>query len=210
MLNDDAVRTEIDRLLNRPIADEGKVLDIIVQAITSKYAHPELVEQAVRQAIFNYETQLRIFQIATAKRQLARIIRLMEMTERIEEFAMSPEVLNQMEPRDLVTLYGKAQASVKEGLDYIKKVVDMRVEATAAQAAMMSTINQRDAEQIDSSGIGNLSSQQRDKVRRIVDGIVASVNVLDTGEAKLLEEGEDSTPSKGNGQGGNGASRFVP
>lgn len=213
---DDAIRTEIDRLLSRPIADEGKVLEIIVQAITSKYAQPELVERAVKQAIFNYETQLRIFQIATAKRQLSRIVRLMEMTEQIEEVAMSPAMLAAMEPKDLVALYGKAQASVKDGLDYIKKVVDMRIEATQAQAAMMSTISARETEQIDSAGIGSLSSQQRDKVRRIVDGIVENITDINTGEAKLLEEGEPATSgeSGGNGHGGNGhgsgVTRFVP
>lgn len=211
--NDDAIRDEIDRLLSRPIADEGKVLEIIVQAITSKYAQPELVERAVKQAIFNYETQLRIFQIATAKRQLTRIVRLMEMTEQIEELAMSPGVLARMEPKDLVALYGKAQASVKDGLDYIKRVVDMRIEATQAQAAMMSTINTRDVDQIDSAGIGALSSQQRDKVRRIVDGIVENITDINAGEARLLEEGEPTT-SGGNGHGGNGhgsgVTRFVP
>ena len=57
---------------------------------------------------------------------------------------------------------------------------------------------------LDSAGIGSLSSQQRDKVRRIVDGIVENITDLDSGDAKLLEE------SGGNGHGGNGTSRFVP
>lgn len=197
--SEDVIKTEIDRLLNRPIADEGKVLEIIVQAITAKYAQPELVERAVRQAVFNYETQMRIFQIATAKRQLARITKLINMTETMEDFVMSPEVMAKMEAKDLINLYGKATTAVKDGLEYIKRVVDARIEATAAQAAMMATINQHEIESVDIAGISSLSSQQRDKVRRIVDGIVEDLDTINAGHAKLLEESDGSTVPGGNG-----------
>lgn len=206
MDSEDAVRNEIDRLLNRPIADEGKVLEIIVQAITSKYTQPELVERAVRQAVFNYETQMRIFQIATAKRQLARITKLINMTESMEDYIMSPEMMSKMEAKDLINMYGKASQAVKDGLDYIKRVVDARIEATAAQAAMMATINQREVESVDIAGISSLTSQQRDKVRRIVDGIVEDLDSINAGHAKLLEEPEGG----GNGLGSNGKTRRGP
>jgi len=199
---EDSIRQEIDRLLNKPIASEKRVLEIIVDAITSKYADPDLVEKAVRQSVFNYETQMRIFQIAAAKRQLNRIVKLINMTEALEDHAMSPEVMAKMESKDLINLYGKAQAAVREGLDHIKRVVDMRLEATAAQTAMMSTINQREVEAVDITGISNLTSQQRDKVRRIVDGIVDDIDDLNTGDANLLKE------SGSNGHGGNGESNL--
>lgn len=201
---EDSIKDEIDRLLNKPIANESKVLEIIVDAITNKYSDPSLVEKAVRQSVFNYETQMRIFQIAAAKRQLNRIVKLINMTEALEDHAMSPDVIAQMEMKDLINLYGKAQTAVREGLDHIKKVVDMRIEATAAQTAMMSTINQRETETVDMSGISNLTSQQRDKVRRLVDGIVDDIDDLNTGDAKLLEE-KDSDTHGGNGTSSTGS-----
>jgi hypothetical protein len=201
---DDTIRKELDRLLDRPIADEGKVLEIIVQAITNKYAQPELVERAVHQAIHNYETQIRIFQIATAKRQLARIVRLMEMTEQLEDLALSPTMVSRMDPKDLIALYGKAQNSVKEGLDYIKNVVDMRVEAAKAQAALVAPLESHDPAV--STGIQSLSSQQRDKVRRIIDGIVEDIGSINAGEAKIGEESEEPEEAVVvlGGNGGNG------
>jgi len=204
-IKEDAVKSEIDRLLSKPIDDEGKVLEIIVQAITSKYAQPEVVEKAVRQAVFNYEVQMRIYQIAIAKRQLSRIVRLMNMTESMEQFVMSPEVMAKMEAKDLINLYGKANTAVKDGLEYIKRVVDARIEATAAQTAMMETINQREVATVDIAGISNLTTQQRDKVRRIVDGIVDDLDNINEGTAKLLEEPDEGD---GNGHGGNGTSQF--
>lgn len=205
---DNEIRSQIDRLLSRPIDDEAKVLEIIIQAITSKYAKPELVEQAVRQSVHNYETRLRIFQIAAAHRQLQRIANLIDMCEKIEKVAFSPEMVKKMEPRDLVALYGKAQATIKEGMDHIKNIVNARLEAANAQTAMLSTIQQKDQIQVDSSGIYDLDSMQRDKVRRIVDGIAESITSISEGDVSLKEDKGDKSTSLVPTKGGNGDPRL--
>lgn len=198
---DDLERT-LSRLLSRPIQDEDKVLEVIVGAITAKYTDPGLVSQAVKQAIQNYENQLRVFMVAVANRQLARILRLMRSLDEIENLIANPEVIAKMEPRDLIKAYALQQSNLMSSLDYVKKVADMRIELATAQAAIANSLTTREVEEINAlSGLPKLSPQQRGNVRRIVEGLVRDIAEDDKNLETDLREGFD--PSKGNGDGRN-------
>lgn len=164
--SENEIKDEINRLLNRPISDTSKVVEIIVDAITSKWVDPSLVDQAVKQTVSNYENKLRVFAIAAANRQLKRIMRLINLLDDIED-----EIdvrYPTMKDQDLIRLYITAQANLNTSLDYIKKVMDFRLELGNAQASMITAQQQID---VDATGVPILNVAQRDRVRRVVQGI---------------------------------------
>jgi MFS superfamily sulfate permease-like transporter len=191
---DEDIRAQIERLLDKPINDENKVLEIIVDAITAHYADPTQVEQAVRQAIYQYEVQMRVFMIANAKAQLRRYMRMMQLADKIEERFEDPRVLAIMEPKDIVALYAKLQGNIKQSLDYIKSVVDMRIEQQVAQAALTAATHEMSKPQT-ASRIQDLDTQQRDKIRRIFDGLMEGV-VNITAPPDDDEDEDDHTPGQ--------------
>lgn len=190
----------LSRLLTRPLQDEDKVLELIVNAITAKYTDPGVVNQAVKQAISNYENQLRVFMVAVANRQLARMLRLMRSLDQIERQLEDSETIGRMEPRDLIKVYALQQSNLSEGLEYIKKIADMRIELATAQAAITNTLTTRDVDEINTlSGLPKLSAQQRHNVRRLVEGLVRDIS----DDSKTLETELEVgfVPGKGNGDG---------
>jgi len=167
------IESTLTRLLDRPLQDEDKVLEVIVQAITAKYTDPVVVQKAVKQAVGNYENQLRVFLVAVANRQLARILHLIRSLDDIEETLRQPEVISKLEAKDLLKLYALTQSNLVTSLDYVKKIVDMRIELATAQAAISSTLTTRESEELNAlSGLPKLTPQQRGQVRRIVEGII--------------------------------------
>lgn len=191
----------LNRLLSRPLQDEDKVLEIIVNAITAKYTDPNIVQQAVKQAITNYENQLRVFMVAVANRQLARILRLMRSLDKLEEELEDPVTIKSMEPKELIKVYALQQSNLAGSLDYVKKVADMRIELATAQAAITNTLTTRDVDEINTlSGLPKLSSQQRHNVRRLIEGLVRDISEDSKDLEKDLES--DFVPhSGGNGKG---------
>lgn len=191
------VKDTIRRLLNRPISDEKKVLETIVDAITSHYVDPRLVEQAVRQSVFNYENQLRVFMVAAANTQLRRLLRLITHIEDIEEEIFKRERFSGMKDQDLIRTYAAAQANLNTGLDYVKQVVDMRLELAKAQGSLADVVMNREREELNAlSGLPTLNPQQRDRCRRIIEGMVDNVKAMNEGDPSIAE---DFTPPKGNG-----------
>jgi hypothetical protein len=178
---------EVRRLLSRPISDEKKVIETLADAITSNYVKPELVEQAVKQTVHKYENKLRVFAIAAANRQLNRIIRLIDTLDMMEEELNDPTRLVGMKDQDLIRLYSVMQANLTTSLDYIRKVVDMRMELAQAVGAVMSVKEQEEIEAL--SGLPMLDSTQRDKVRRLMSGVAEEI--IQVGEVDVItEEGE--------------------
>lgn len=172
------LESELKRLLDRPIDDEKKVLEILVGAITSKYTDPSLVRQAVKQAVFNYENQLRVFMVAVANAQLARVVRLINLIDKLEEKFSGEDVIDRMQPRDLIKLYALQQSNLVTSLDYIKKIADMRIELQQAQAAITNTLTSREISEINTlSGLPSLSAQQRSSVRMLVENIMSDIAV---------------------------------
>jgi hypothetical protein len=169
---DQDIAREVRRLLALPISDEKKVMEGLVDAITEQHTKPELVEQAVRQTVHKYENKLRVFAIAAANRQLRRIIRLIDTLDVMEEELNDPGRLAGMESKDLIRLYSVTQGNLTTSLDYVKKVLDMRMELAQAMGAMSS----KEQDEIETlSGLPTLNSTQRDKVRRLISGMTEEV-----------------------------------
>jgi len=190
---DDDLRRVITKLLDRPIEDEGKVLEIIVGAITSKYTDPSLVRQAVTQAVYNYESQLRVFMVAVANTQLRRILKLVSSIDQLEDRLDEPEMVATMTASNLIKVYALKQNNLVESLDYVKKIADMRMELQQATAAISSTLTNRDIEEIDAlSGLPKLGPQQRGRVRKIIECMIADVDSITTSTDPL-------PPGKSNG-----------
>lgn len=207
--SEDKVRETIQRVLTKPLQDEDRVLEIIVDAITNRYTDKSLVERAVRQAVANYEVQMRIYMIAIAKAQLRRIQKLMNSISTIEENLTDPVMLAKIaaiKPEGIIQLYANAQRSLRDSLAYIKTVVDQRLEVQTAEAALIQMQSNEGA----SPAVRALLPQQRDKVRRILDGVIERLEDADADitakpieemtyeelEAELLDL---PLPSKGNG-----------
>jgi polyhydroxyalkanoate synthesis regulator phasin len=186
--SDEIIRDEIQRILSLPVKDESQVLKIITEAILQRCTDTDLINQVVHQTVSNYETQLRVFMIANAKRSLMRIQKLSEYITDMEDTIMHPGNLSQMETKDVVNMYGKMRAGLKEEHEYIKKVMDMRLEAVQAQAALSGTGEIQDDSP---SGIGNMTALQRDRVRKIIDGLVKDIDETQEGNVNLLEEHKD-------------------
>ena len=201
MERNEDLESTIDRLLNGPLQDEDRVLEIIVEAITAKCTDTDLVRKAVKQAVSNYENQLRVFMVAVANRQLARILRLMRSLDHIEEqIESNPSIIGQMKPNELLKLYALQQSNLNGALDYVKKVTDMRLELASAQAAITNTMTTKELDEIHTlSRLPKLNAQQRGNVRRIVEGLVADINEDSQGLEAGLAEGF-LPPGKSNGE----------
>ena len=173
----DTLKSELKRILDdAQIADEATVLKLIVEAITSKYVEPDAIEQAVYQTINQYENKLRVFSIAAANRQLKRITNLIGMVEDIEGTLGQPEFYKYMEPKDLIRLYAVAQGNLSASMDYVKNVINYRVELVNAQKSM----NPVEKEELQAlSQLPKLEPQQRDRIRRLIQGI--RTEIIDEG-----------------------------
>jgi hypothetical protein len=209
MSNNDAerdIRDTVQRLLDRPISDENKVLEIIVDAITSHYVDPKLVERAVRQSVYNYENQLRVFMVAAANTQLRRMLRLISYINECEEElfnrkdkATGEKRLAGMKDQDLIRAYASAQANFNHGMDYVQKVVDMRLELAKAQGSLADTVMNREREELNAlSGLPTLNTQQRDRCRRIIEGMVDNIKDMNEGSPTVTEDFSEP-PKGGNG-----------
>lgn len=171
------IKDQIVRLTDPTIRDEKKVLETIVDAITDKYVDKDLVKSAVRQALFNYEDQLRTFMVATATRQLKRVVNLINSLDTLEDRLNDPEVIANMRAQDLIRAYAIQQSSLMQSLDYVKKVADMRIELQQATAAITSSLTNHDSREIEHlSGLPKLTSQQRSTVRSLVEGMISSID----------------------------------
>jgi hypothetical protein len=170
------LENQLRRLIDRPIQNEHRVLEILVEAILSKSTDLPLIEKAVKQTVLNYEMQLRVFMVGVANRYLSRCLRLITQLDQIEERLNDPDTLKTMNSKDLIKVYSLAQSNLTASLEYVKKVVDMRLELQQAQAAVTNTITGRELAELEAiSGLPKLSTQQRDTVRKIVEGLFRDV-----------------------------------
>ena len=186
----DDVRAAIRRIVgNRSIEDEEVVIQTIVKAVTNKYVTPELIEQAVRQTIDNYETKLRVFAIAAANRQLNRILRLINLLDDLEQEFEQPGRFMHMEDKELIKLYAIMQANLTTSLDYVKKVIDFRMELGKAQASLITT-PQHDKIK-GATDIPSLNASQRDRVRKLIQGLVDESLESDTIDIEGSSEAKD-------------------
>lgn len=181
----------LGKLIKGTVQDEDKVLEVIINAITSKYTDPTLIRQAVNQAITNYENQLRVFMVAVANRQLTRILRLIRTLDSLEEQLESPSVIANMASKDLIRIYALQQSNLTTSLDYVKKVADMRMELATANAAITNSLTTSETEEINAlMNLPKLSSFQRNNIRKIVEGLVSDI-ALDNESDSTSENASD-------------------
>jgi hypothetical protein len=114
--------------------------------------------------------------VAVAHTQLRRILRLIQSIDRTEEELMREETLQCMRPSDLIKAYALQQSNLMQSLDYVKRIVDMRVELQQATAAITASLSPTDVQEITTlSGLPKLDSQQRNTIRVLVDEMIAHV-----------------------------------
>lgn len=169
-----------------PIRDEKEVARLIVDGITAKEVDEVLVDQAVRQTVSNYETKLRVFAISVANRHVGRILRLLDTIDDLEQELSNPDRFADMESKDLLRLYTATQANLTSSLDFVKKVMDQRIELQHAESALISVRQNMVQSQDELPG---LNPEQRDRVRRLIQGM-----------ANEIIEIEDDDEIEGEGQ----------
>lgn len=162
--------------------DPMKALDVIRDALSGKLNNPELGKQAILSVLKNYEVQLRIFLVGVAKTRINRVLRAMELLESVETELFKPERVSRMSTSELIKTYQIANAVTVEGLDYIRKVADMRAELERLGAAANLDEALADATRSAMDGLPPLNPSQRDNVRVILGKIMDTAVVLGEGK----------------------------
>lgn len=161
------------------LSDPHALIDLLKDAILRKPVNSDDVLAAIKQVIKNYETQNRIFLIAAANAELPRIVRLMNFITSAEEELFKDSRLEHATTRELTKLYALAQANLLTGLDNVKKVADMRIEAIKAGGGAEGVSKVFDVsseeELNDLAGLPVLDATSRDRVRKLVTGLADSL-----------------------------------
>lgn len=167
----------IQSLVLRGESDPKKLLELVVSAITNRYTDSDLAKQAVSTTISNYENQLRVFLVATAKAKLDRILRLMELIDITEGELLDPSRVRTASTYELLRIYAIAQGSLTTDLDYVKQIVDMRTKLHPEEGkTVINMFGAPTKEQIEVlADVPALDNLARDRVRRILDQFVSKV-----------------------------------
>lgn len=121
--------------------DRSKVaLEVIARAVTQDDIDKEEVAKTVRATVNSYELELRIFAVAAAKRQVGRVVRLLNMLDHMEEEfdarLKDPEKRGAIDTAALLKLYATSQGNLSSTLEFIKRVMDQRIEVEQAQSVL--------------------------------------------------------------------------
>lgn len=162
------------------LSDPLQVLELLKDAITRRPVDKEEVAQALRQVLQNWEQQHRLFLIAGANAELPRIVRLLNFITSAESELFSENRLKNSTTRELTKMYALAQSNLLAGLDNVKKVADMRLDALRAAGGLDEAERLFDIEREDDlnalAGLPSLDAPSRDKVRKLLTGLVDSIN----------------------------------
>jgi hypothetical protein len=149
-----------------------KSLEIIINAITENFTDEKLIEQAVNNVVNNYEVQMRIFMVAVGKEKFKRIVKLMQMSEDIENCLFEYSKIGELDPKELVAFYGQLGRSLKNEQEFVKIVTDQRLEIMNATQSMKPFVDEVSDDKGNFNIINKLHPAKRDRVRRLVDGII--------------------------------------
>lgn len=162
------------------LSNPMEILELLKNAITRKQVNNEELKQAVRQVLTNFEMQNRLFMIAAANAELPRIIRLLNFITDAEEELFTQDRIESATNRELAKMYALAQGNLMSSLDNVKRVADMRIEAIRAaggvEAAAKLLDPSSESELNELAGLPALDSQGRDKVRKLVSGLVDAID----------------------------------
>lgn len=189
--DNDNLEETITNALENPLRDASATLDTIVRAIINHSVDRNKVEAAVKLTINNYENQLRVFMIAVANSHLPRISRLLNICDELETQLQSEKIIKDMDAKDLLKSYALMQSSLVMSLDYVKKIADMRMELQQHQSAITSSMTNREMIEIDAmSGLPKLDSNQRSRVRTVIEGMLSAIKEEEDSTEESDEEKE--------------------
>lgn len=168
-----------------------EVLELLKNAIVRKPVEKEEVARALRQVLQNWEQQHRLFLIAGANAELPRIVRLLNFLNAAEDELFSEKRLKQSTTRELTKMYALAQSNLLSGMDTVKKVADMRLDALRAAGGVNDAERLFDIEREDElnalAGLPALDAPSRDKVRKLLTGLVESID----NDNSVVEDDDD-------------------
>ena len=180
------------------ITDPVQVLDLLKDAILRKPVDRELAAEALRSVLKNYEQQNRVFLIAAANAELPRIVRIMEFINSCEGEIFGDKRVKDATTKELIRMYALAQSNLLSSLDNVKKVADMRLDAIRAAGGAMGAerlFSVEDEELNALAGLPALDAQGRDRVRKLVTGLVESIEKDDSVEVDDEDDDESSDSS---------------
>lgn len=154
------------------IDDPLEVLDLLKRAILRQDVDKGQVGQALKQVLHHYEMQNRVFLIAAANAELPRILRLLSFLNTCEQEMFQPERLEDASMKELTRLYALAQSTLLTGLDSVKTVADMRLEMQAGGGKGPEAMFRGDEELNVLSETPGLDAHGRDRVRKLVGGLM--------------------------------------
>lgn len=166
---------------DKPIDDPIELLELVRDAILRKSVDQGKVSKAVNQVLHKYEMQNRVFMIAAANAELPRIVRLLNFLTTCEEEMFDSSRISGSSTKELIRMYALAQSNLVTGLDNVKKVADMRLEMLRAGSSDRGVFEPE--EDLDNlSKLPGLDSTSRDRVRKIVSGLVEAIDKDDSVE----------------------------
>ena len=184
------------QIVDTPQLDDPlEVLALLKDAILNKSYDKAAVAEALRQVLGQYEAKNRLFLIAAANAELPRILRLLTFLQECEEELFTPGRIDGASTKDLIKLYALAQSTTMAGLDNVKKVADMRLDIMRAAGGgdgLNSLFGDKENEINPLKDLPGLDPQSRDRVRRLVTGLVDSV--LDDDSVSENDESSSDDP----------------
>jgi hypothetical protein len=174
------------------LQDPLEVLELLKDAILRKDVDKSEVADALKQVLKNYEQQNRVFLIAAANAELPRVVRLMSFLHTCEGELFDSERVEDASTKELIRMYALGQSHLLSSLDNLKKVADMRLDALraagGAQGAEKLFSGEKDAELNALAGLPTLDAQSRDRVRRLVTGLV---DAMEKDDSVSVDEDDD-------------------
>lgn len=200
MSSDDPKNRHLTLVKGKDLSNPIEVLEVLRDAILRKSsADREEAAKALRQVLKDYEQQNRVFLIASANAELPRIVRLLNFLSDCEEVMFTKERLESASTKELMRMYALAQSNLLSGLDNVKKIADMRLDALRAAGGadgVEKIFNiEKDDELNALAGLPALDSVGRDRVRKLVDGLVDS---LDNDDSVTEDDDEESPTDNSN------------
>jgi hypothetical protein len=163
-----------DDLTVKTALSPDEALRALSDAIGRKIPYNE-AKEALEQVLRNYEEQLRVFMVGVAKGKIDRVLRMLNLLDRVEEELFSERAIKQANVNQLIRIYALGQNSLTTSLDYIRRVADMRAEIERLGAA--SKLDEALAKATESGmgpdGLPLLSPVERERVRGFFNRMVS-------------------------------------
>lgn len=187
--SDDSSEEKLELSEEEVLRDPLAILELLKEAILNRGVDKEILSKAVIQVLENYEFQNRLFLVAAANAELPRILKLLEFINSCEGEMFKPARVEGASNRELAKMYALAQTNLLTGLDRVKQVADMRLEMIrAGGGGDMGDLFRPTQALKDLAGVPALDSQGRDRVRKLLSGVL---DIIDDDPYDTDEDDED-------------------